>query len=127
MSNINTIAIGGNLVTDPKTYEGKNGQKVTRMRIASNRTFGAGDQRQEETTFVDCVAFGSRADVASQYLTKGRQVNVTGRLVTNAWKADDGSPRSRLEIAVQELHLGPKSQGADAGDNDPDDDGDVPF
>ena len=132
MSQINSVNIGGNLTKDPDVFVSeKNGTTVARLRLASNRIYGSGDERQEQTTFVDCVCFGRTGEVAAEYLKKGSAVSVTGRLATNSWTAEDGTPRSKLEVHVGELHLGARPQGQDgmaattvAGE---DDEGGVPF
>ena len=131
MSQINSINIGGYLTKDPDVFVSeKNGTTVARLRLASNRIYGSGDERREQVTFVDCVCFGRIGEVAAEYLKKGSAVSVTGRLATNSWQAEDGTPRSKLEVHVGELHLGARPQGqeemaaATAGE---DDEGGVPF
>lgn len=133
MSHVNTIVITGNLVRDPENFpprEGRPNTEVTRMRLGSNRTTGTGDERREQATFIDCVAFGKTAAVAAKYLKKGSPAGFTGRLELNEYEDKDGNKQQRYRIAVLQLHLMPQSH-AGTSDADtitpPPDDEEIPF
>jgi len=98
MSNLNQVILQGNLVEDPKLFDGEN--KVARFTIAVNTGFGD----YKETTFVDCVAFKAQALVIAEHLTKGKQIIVRGTLIQNRWEQEvDGETvkRSRLEVRLE--------------------------
>ena len=124
MSHLNSITLTGNLVRDPDLVPPKEDRPetaVARLRIASSRVRGSGENKVQETTFVNCVCFGSAAQTAAQYLRKGSHVGVTGRLETREWQTEDGQPRAELRVAVLQLHLMPGGQAAAPSDGDSDD------
>ncbi len=93
------------------------GQPMTSFSIASNRryTTAAGEQR-EETEWFNCTAFGRLADTCNQYLARGRQVYVEGRLRSRQYERRDGTPGFSLDVNVTEVQfLGRRDEQPDAG------------
>ena len=114
---MNKIIIIGNLGRDPEMRYSPSGQPMTSFSIASNRryTTAAGEQR-EETEWFNCTAFGRLADTCNQYLARGRQVYVEGRLRSRQYTRQDGSPGFSLDVNVTEMQmLGRRDDQPDGG------------
>ena len=114
---MNKIIIIGNLGRDPEMRYSPSGQPMTSFSIASNRryTTAAGEQR-EETEWFNCTAFGRLADVCNQYLTRGQQVYVEGRLRSRQYDRRDGTPGFSLDVNVTEMQmLGRRGDQSDDG------------
>lgn len=101
---LNRATLLGRLTRDPEVKTTNSGRTVTSMGIATGRmwTDEAG-VRQERTEFHNCVLWGRLGEVAGQYLTKGRQVYVEGRIETRDWVGQDGVKRYRTEIVVDNM------------------------
>jgi single-strand DNA-binding protein len=89
--NVNSITLVGHLTRDPELRSLPDGRAVCDMRLAVN-------DRDEQPLFIDVATFGASADACAKYLTKGRQIAVTGRLGYREWQAEDGSKRSKHEV-----------------------------
>jgi single-strand DNA-binding protein len=112
MPSINRVMITGNLVDDPRTDLLENGVRVANFRIASSQSFkGRDGEWHEKTCFVDTVAWRRTAELVAEYLRKGSPVLVEGELQTSSWQAQDGTPRSRLEILARRVQFLEKPQG----------------
>ena len=123
MANLNKVILMGNLTATPelRTTPGK-GTSVTDISLAINRYFsGENGARQEETTFVDVTLWGRQAEIACQYLTKGRGVLVEGRLQLDTWEdRETKQKRSRLRVVGENLQLlGSGREGGQGGDSSP--------
>lgn len=103
---MNKIIIIGNLGQDPEMRYSPSGNPMTSFSIASNRryTTAAGEQR-EETEWFNCAAFGRLADTCNQYLTKGQQVYIEGRLRSREYTRRDGNPGFSLDVNVTEMQM----------------------
>jgi len=101
---LNRATILGRLTRDPEVRTTTTGRTVATIGIATGRKWKdqAGAQ-QEATEFHNCVLWGRLAEIAGQYLTKGRQVYMEGRLQTRDWTGQDGVKRYRTEIVVDNL------------------------
>jgi single-strand DNA-binding protein len=125
---VNKVIVIGNLGANPQVRTLPNsGQNVANFSLATTAQFkDRNGEQQKRTEWHRVVAFGKLADTCQQFLTKGRQVYVEGRLTTRQYEAKDGSgKRSRTEIiALQMRMLGTRANGnapkAKAGD-------DIPF
>src|SRR5689334_7954600 len=118
MANLNRVLLIGNLTRDPEIRHTPKGTAVAELGLAINRVIPAeeGGERREETTYVDVTVWGRQAEVAQQYLTKGRSVFIEGRLNLDAW--DDkqtGQKRSKLKVVCERLQL----LGGRGGENAP--------
>ena len=120
----------GYLGTDPEMRYTPNGNPVTSFRMATSRTYTtAAGERRDETEWFTIVAWNQLAETVNQYLAKGRQAYVEGRLRSRHWEARDGQTRFDLEVtANQVLFLDRQAAaefpegggpGADLGDDDP--------
>ncbi len=115
---MNKIIVIGNLGRDPEMRYTPNGQSVTSFSVASNRkyTTAAGEQR-EETEWFNVNAWGRLAELCNQYLTKGRQVYVEGRLHSRSYEARDGQMRFVNEINLTDVQF--LSQGSAVSEDRP--------
>ncbi len=106
MPSINRVMISGNLVDEPRTDLLENGTHVANFRLASSQSFrGRDGEWHEKTCFVDVVAWRRTAELVAEYLRKGSPVLVEGELQTSSWQAQDGSPRSRVEIVARRVQF----------------------
>ncbi|MFB6225859.1 MAG: single-stranded DNA-binding protein [Candidatus Paceibacteria bacterium] len=114
---LNRATILGRLTQDPELRSTPSGRSVANMTVATNRVWTDDDgEQQERTEFHNCVVWGKLAEIAGQYLSKGRRVYCEGRLQTRDWTGDDGVKRYRTEIVVNNLiMLGGAQQGEGQG------------
>ena len=132
---MNSVQLMGYLTNDVELRYTANGNSVANFGMAMNRSYRQNDEKKTEPTFVDLVAFNRTAEVAKEYLGKGRPVTIEGRLRYRTWETEGGAKRSKLEVVVNQLHLMPRNgkdgsgHGADEFDGSipPPDDGDIPF
>jgi single-strand DNA-binding protein len=118
---VNKVSLIGNLGKDPEVRYTTGGQAVANLRIATSRSWTdkQSGQKKEETEWHDVEVWGKQAEQCGEYLTKGRQVYVEGRLKTDSW--DDktsGQKRSRVKVVaetVRFLSTGGRGAGAGAG------------
>ena len=114
MANLNRVLLIGNLTRDPEVRYTPKGTAVTEIGLAVNRIYSGEDgEKKEETTFVDVTLWARQAEIAGQYLKKGRPVFIEGRLQLDTW--DDkqtGQKRSRLRVVAENLQLlGSRQEG----------------
>ena len=119
MRSLNKVMLIGNLGTDPEMRYTANGSAVTTFRLAVSRSFGGEGERREETEWFRVVAWARLAEVANEYLRRGRQVFVEGRLATRTWQDREGNERTTTEVVAQEMILlGGRDDGAQRGEDD---------
>ena len=109
MNNINLI---GRLTRDPELDETKGGTAVCRIRLAIPRR--KKDGKDQGAVFVNVVAYGGQATASADYLTKGRQVAISGRLEYREWTGQDGSPHSVHEVVADHVEFLAQANGASA-------------
>lgn len=103
---MNKIIVIGHLGRDPEMRYTPNGQSVTTFSVASSRRYTTADgERREETEWFNVSAWGRLADISSQYLTKGQQVYVEGRLKSRTYQGQDGQTRVSLDINLTEMQM----------------------
>lgn len=109
MANYNRVFLLGNLTADPESRDLPTGGIVTDLRLAVNRTYRKRDGEQtEEVSFIDCTSYGRTAEIARDYLKKGRPVFLEGRLHQDRWETNEGDKRSKLKVVVERLVLMPR-------------------
>ena len=114
---LNSVNLSGYLTRDVELRFTANGNPVANFGIALNRRYRQDEEVREETTFVDLVAFNRTAEIAKEFLGKGRPVAIEGRLRYRAWETELGAKRSKLEVVVNQLHLMPRN-GKNGSDSD---------
>lgn len=115
MSNLNKVLLMGNLTRDPELRYTPKGTAVGDLGLAVNRRIKQGEEWTDETTFVDVTVWGTTAENAQKFLTKGRGVFVEGRLQLDTWEEKEtGKKRSRLKVVADSLQFlpGGKREGA---------------
>ncbi len=116
MSNsLNKVQIIGNLTAEPEVRETPNGQKVATFSVATNRKWkDASGVLQEDTEFHNCVAWRGLADIAEQYMHKGKKVYVEWYLKTRNWEDTAWVKRYKTEIVADNvILLSSPSSGSD--------------
>jgi single-strand DNA-binding protein len=118
MANLNKVMLMGNLTRDPEVRYTPKGTAVAELGLAINRVYSAENgEKREETTFVDVTLWGRTAEIAGEYLKKGRPVFIEGRLQLDSW--DDkqtGQKRSKLKVVGEGMQLiGSRGAGGESG------------
>ena len=103
---MNKIIVIGNVGRDPEMRYTPSGQAVTSFSVASNRRYRTADgEQREETEWFNVSAFGRLSEICNQYLTRGQQVYVEGRLRSRSYTSQDGQQRYSLDITLTEMQM----------------------
>ena len=107
MASVNKVIIVGNLGKDPETRYSPNGGAICNVRIATTRNWKdkATGEKKEETEWHSVVFYDRLAEIAGEYLKKGRPVYVEGRLKTRKWQDKEGQERYTTEVIATEMQL----------------------
>lgn len=116
MANVNKVILIGRLTRDPELRFTASGTAVCDLGLAINRVTGGADgsgERREETTFVDVTVWARQAEACAQYLKKGREAYVEGRLQLDQWQDDAGNNRRKLKVVAERVQFlgGPRNDG----------------
>ena len=120
MASVNKVILIGNCTRDPEVRYTPKGTAVTDLGLAINRYYTADNgEKREETTFVDVTLWGRTAEVAGEYLGKGKPVFVEGRLQMDSWDdKNTGQKRSKLKVVGDNIQLlGTRGGGGGGGGN----------
>ena len=121
MASVNKVILIGNLGRDPETRYTTGGDAVTNLNIATSETWkDKAGEKQEKTEWHRVVLFGRQAEIAGEYLKKGRSVYIEGRLQTKKYTDKDGVEKYSTEIVGDRMQLLGSRDGGGAG-------GDVEF
>lgn len=115
MSSLNSCTFTGRVGKDPEKRMTGGGTKIAQFSLAVD-----GRKRDDDTLWLECVAFGKSAEVIARYCQKGREVAVQGRLNVRKWQGRDGATRTSVELAIAEFALigsKPQSSGGDGWGN----------
>jgi single-strand DNA-binding protein len=102
---MNRVFLIGNLTKDPEMRSTQSGVAVCNFTIAVNRRFRNQQTGQQETDFLNVIAWRQLAELCNKYLAKGRKVAVTGSIQTRTYKVKDGSKRTALDIVADEVEF----------------------
>lgn len=142
MGSVNKVILVGNLGRDPELRHTPSGAAVASFTLATNEVWTNKDgQREVKTEWHRIVAFGKLAEICSQYLTKGKQIYLEGKLQTRSWEDRDGNKRYATEIVASNMvmlgrapEVGPDVYAPPISDNGPGSEGlggppedDIPF
>ena len=134
---LNKVILIGRLTRNPEMRYTQSGSAVANFSLAVNRSYGAGDDRKEQVSFFNCIAWIKLAELIIQYCKKGDRIGLEGRLQQRTWD-QDGIKRSTVEIVAENIQfLTPKNEneipkpevqapGFNSNDN-PFSDDDIPF
>jgi single-strand DNA-binding protein len=115
MASVNKVILIGNLGRDPETRYTTGGDAVTNIRLATTDTWkDKAGEKQEKTEWHSIVFFGRQAEIAGEYLKKGRQVYVEGRLQTRKWQDKEGQDRYTTEIVADRMQMLGSREGSGA-------------
>lgn len=104
---MNKVILIGRLTRDPElNFAAGTGTAVCKFSLAVARPF-----KKDETDFINCIAFGKTGETIAQYITKGRQVAVTGSIRTGSYDAKDGTKRYTTDIIVDSFEFIGNSNG----------------
>jgi single-strand DNA-binding protein len=123
MASVNKVILLGNLGRDPETRYTTNGDAVANLRIATSEQWkDKNGEKQERTEWHSVVLFGRQAEVAGEYLKKGRSVYIEGRLQTRKYTDKEGAEKYATEIVADRMQLlgGGRDGGGGAGGGDAD-------
>lgn len=113
---VNKVILVGNLGRDPEVRSTPSGQQVAKFSVATTRKWKDRDgNRQEKTEWHNIVVWGKQAEIAGQYLTKGKQVYIEGRLETSSWEKEGQKHYKTDVICDQFTMLGSRGDSARGG------------
>ncbi len=114
--NVNKVILVGRLTRDPDMRTTTSGQQVATVNMATNNFWtDKSGTRQERTEFHTVILWGRLAEIAGQYLTKGQECYVEGRLQTREYTAKDNTERRVTEVVGETMQLGSRAQGSGQG------------
>ena len=122
MASVNKVILVGNLGRDPETRYTTSGDAVTNIRLATTDTWkDKNGDKQERTEWHNIVFYGRQAEIAGEYLKKGRQIYVEGRLQTRKWQDKEGQDRYTTEIIADRMQMlgSREGGGAPSGADEP--------
>ena len=117
MAELNKVLLIGRLTKDPELRYTPSGTAVADFRLAANHSYRTRDnEKREEVCFIDINVMGRSAEIAKEYLGKGREVFVEGRLQLSSWDGPDGQKRSKYRVIADRFQfLGSRSEGRSGG------------
>ena len=117
MASVNKVILVGNLGRDPETRYMPDGGAITNVSIATTSTWkDKNGEKQEQTEWHRVAFFGKLAEIAGEYLKKGSQVYVEGKLRTRKWQDKDGQDKYTTEVIADAMQMLGSRQGAGGGD-----------
>ena len=137
MGSLNKVHLIGNLGRDPEVRYTKAGQAVASFSLATTEKWtGKDGNKEEKTEWHRIVAWGKLGEICGEYLNKGKQVYIEGRLQTREWEDNDGNKKQTTEIVASNMTMlgqagsgSQSSSGAQSSSGGPEDfeDDDIPF
>lgn len=120
MASINKVILVGNLGADPEARYLPSGDAVTNIRLATTDRYKdkTSGEMKEATEWHRIAFFGKLAEIAGQYLRKGSQVYIEGRIRTRKWTDQSGAEKYSTEIVAEQMQMLGNRQGGSAGDDD---------
>ena len=116
MTELNKVLLIGRLTKDPELRYTPGGMAVTEFRLAANHSYRTKEEKREEVCFVDINLMGRSAEVAKEYLSKGREVFIECRLQLNSWETPNGEKRSKYRVVADRFQfIGSRGASGDGG------------
>ncbi|MBI3933078.1 MAG: single-stranded DNA-binding protein [Acidobacteria bacterium] len=114
---VNKVILVGNLGRDPELSYLPSGQSVAKFSLATSRSYkDKNGEMKEETEWHNIVAWGKLGEICAQYLSKGRQAYIEGRIQSRTWEGKDGNKRTSVDIVASDVQmLGGRPEGGAAG------------
>ncbi len=112
----NKVILMGNLTRDVEMRTTASGQSVANFSLAVSRSWkGQDGQQQEQTSFINCVAWGKVGEIIEQYTSKGTPLLVSGRLDQRSYEDKEGNKRTSVEVVVEDFNFVGGGRGGDEG------------
>jgi single-strand DNA-binding protein len=113
---LNKVFLIGNLTQDPESRHLQSGAQVCKLRLACNRRTGGGQggERKDEVLYIDVEAWQRTAELCAQYLRKGSNILVEGRLKLDQYQTQTGENRSKIFVVADRVQFGPRNDGSGA-------------
>jgi single-strand DNA-binding protein len=126
---LNKVMVIGHLGKDPEMRYTPSGRPVTTFSVAVSRSWNTADgERRSETEWFNIVAWGNLAEICKQYLHKGQQVYIEGRLQTRRWEDKEGQKHTSVEVVANEmLMLGDRRDNKGSQESDQDEESQEPI
>jgi len=117
MGNFNRVFLMGNITRDIELKSTSGGQSIANIGLAVNRRWvGADGEKKEDTTFVDCEAWGKTGENIAKFFSKGRPIFIEGRLKLDTWQdKESGANRSKLKVVVEGFEFCDSKPGGGGG------------
>src|SRR5919204_5154358 len=113
MASLNKVLLIGNLTRPPELRSTPSGTAVADLRLAVNHDYTTqSGERRQEACFLTVVVWGKQAESCSEYLDKGSEVFVEGRIQTRDWESKDGQKRSATEVVAERVQFMSRTKGA---------------
>jgi len=126
---LNKVMVIGHLGRDPEMRYTPSGRPVTTFTVAVSRSWNTADgERRSETEWFNVVAWGNLAEICKQYLHKGQQVYIEGRLQTRQWEDKEGQKHKNVEVVANEMMmLGDRRDNKSSDEDNQEDDQSEPL
>ena len=117
MADFNKVMLMGRLTRDPEMRYTPSGMAVAKVGLAVGRRYFNKNTQQtvEESTFIDCEAWGKQAETINQYMRKGRPLFIEGRLKFDTWESKEGQKRSKLSVVIENFQFVDSGGGGGEG------------
>jgi single-strand DNA-binding protein len=115
MAELNKVMLIGRLTKDPELRYTPAGAAVAQIRMAVNHTYRSKEEKKEEVLYIDVSIFGRSAETAKQYLAKGRELFIEGRLQQNDWEDKSGQKRTTYRVVADRFQFLGGGTGRGAG------------
>ncbi len=117
MGSLNKVLLLGRLTRDPELRYTPSGTAVADFGLAVSRAYKTAEgEKKESVTFVDITVWAKKAEICAEYLSKGRQVIVEGRLELDSWETQDGQKRSKLKVVAEDVQFIGSAPGGARGE-----------
>ena len=104
-SDLNRVLLIGRLVRDPELRYTANGTAVASFSIANNKSYTSNNEKKEQASFFNCIAWGKLGELIVQYCKKGHRIGVEGRLQQRSWDDQSGNKRSVVEVVTDNIQF----------------------
>src|ERR1044072_6572714 len=116
MASLNKVLLIGNLTRPPELRYTPSGTAVADLRLAVNRNYTTqSGEHREEVCFLTIIVWGKQAESCGEYLDKGREVCLEGRLQTRDWEGKDGQRRTATEVVGERVQFLSRTKGGGGG------------
>lgn len=104
-NDLNKVIQIGRLTKDPELRYTQGGSSVANFSIAVNRSYKVNDEKREETSFFNCIAWGKLGEIIAEHCKKGQRIGIDGRLQQRSWDDNEGKKRYSIEIVVDNFQF----------------------